>query len=464
MPKKSPHPHVAWRDGRPRFTPGPVLRGQGHKAYDLRHADGRWFSRGEAVDWSEAFQKNLAASRDAQAQEAAEKARRAPKPYGHAEAARRPPVGRPVVMVSIAQLCEDWQRSAKFRQPADEVEARRLRQAKAIYSPKTIKDFRQKLGVIEKHDASLWASPADALSQPVLFGLYEELVEARGLATARGAIAALSIALSWGKRRGKITFRENSGVNPAKALAMDTPPPRVRFATRAEIEALVAVADHQGRPEIGDMVMLGLWTGQRQGDRLALEDRGLLNKRRVFRQSKTGAIVAVMQAPELERRLSRATARRRAAKAEAMLAAKTAEERAAVEKRFARVVLNELVDERYQKCFWRPYEGQTYTHAFAEIRALAVKGIRDEKGTGWIVRPCQSLADFQERDLRDTSVTWLALAGATIPEICAITGHSMDSATRILKHYLAMHPELADAAMAKMITWFDAGGETEIGF
>lgn len=55
MPKRSPHPHVSWRGGRPRFTPGPELRAAGHKSRDLKHDDGRWFSFGEAIDWSREF-------------------------------------------------------------------------------------------------------------------------------------------------------------------------------------------------------------------------------------------------------------------------------------------------------------------------------------------------------------------------------------------------------------------------
>lgn len=55
MPKKSPHPHVSWRNGRPRFQPALTLRAAGHKGRDLRHEDGRWFTFGEAIDWSVAF-------------------------------------------------------------------------------------------------------------------------------------------------------------------------------------------------------------------------------------------------------------------------------------------------------------------------------------------------------------------------------------------------------------------------
>jgi len=436
--------HVSWRDGRPRFQPGRQLRDAGHRGWDLQHEDGTWFSRGEALDWSDAFCKQLA--KDAKAA--------APSKAGPTPARGK--------LYSVGQLFEDWYRSTKFQLPADKAELQRQRAAKNVYAPKSIVDFKQKARVIEDHDPSLWASPVDALSQPVLFGLYEELVAARGISTARGSIAVLSIALGWGKRRGKFTFRENLGVNPAQDLQMATPPPRIRFGTRTEIETLIAVADHMGLPESGDMTMLGVWSGQRQGDRLALEDFGLIKGRRHFRQAKTGAIVAVLEAPELERRLAASAERRRAAKAEALLGAE-ADERPAIERRFKRVILNEHVDRRFDKCFWRPFEGQHYSHVFAKVKAVAVAGVRAENGVDWIIKPCKTLADFQEPDLRDTAVTWLALAGCTIPEICAITGHSLNSATRVLKHYLAVHPEMADSAIRKMVAWFDAGGETEFG-
>ncbi|CDX54505.1 putative Integrase family protein [Mesorhizobium plurifarium] len=450
MPKKSPHPHVAWRDGRPRFQPGPELRAAGHKAKDLRHDGGRWFSRGEAVDWSDAFVKQLAA------------ARKADQAKAKAAVVAAPRYGRPALF-TVGQMFEDWYRSPKFQLPTDPEERRRQVQAKIVYAPKSIVDYKQKARVIEDDHPDLYASPVDALEQAVVFAFYEQLVAARGLATARGVIATLSVALAWAKRRGKTKFRMNNGVNPAQDLGMSTPPPRVRFGTRTEIYTLVAVADHVEWYEVGDMTLLGVWTGQRQRDRLDLEDRGLLNGRRIFRQSKTGAVVAIRQAPELERRLAASQERRRAAKAEALLAAETLEERRAVERRFARVILNELVDKRFGKCLWQTYQGQTYSHRFQDVRDLAVKGIRAENGVDWLIKPCPSLADFIEPDLRDTAVTWLALAGATVPEICSITGHSFDSATRILKHYLARHPEMADAAIAKMIAWHEADGETEIG-
>ncbi|MBX3580111.1 MAG: GIY-YIG nuclease family protein [Rhizobiaceae bacterium] len=62
MPKESKHPHVSWRNGRPRFSPDQNLRAAGYKGKDLRHEDGRWFTLSETIDWSYAFVKERAAS------------------------------------------------------------------------------------------------------------------------------------------------------------------------------------------------------------------------------------------------------------------------------------------------------------------------------------------------------------------------------------------------------------------
>jgi hypothetical protein len=64
-----------------------------------------------------------------------------------------------------------------------------------------------------------------------------------------------------------------------------------------------------------------------------------------------------------------------------------------------------------------------------------------------------ALAGKRDQDLRDTAVTWLANAGCTLPEIASITGHSLQSIHSILKHYLAITPELADSAIAKYVAW-----------
>jgi integrase len=318
------------------------------------------------------------------------------------------------------------------------------------YSRKTVYFYQTSARILEQDHPLIWNAPVTILKRHTLRAAYEEIWAARGLSSARAAMLTLSSAISWAILRG----RARRADNPARGLSMEVPDPRVRFATRAEFAALVAAFDYLGQPEIADACYLGVWTGQRQGDRLALQLKAVLNNRRVFRQAKTGEIVAIRQVKELEARLKAAVERRAAARATALLAARTAEEREAVEERFSHAVLDEKQ--------WQPFKASHYSHSFARGRAVAVEGVKNADGS-WKLEPCRSLADFWDMDLRDTSVVWMALASSTVPEIISVTGHTIESATRILKHYLARHPEMADQAIGKMLAWYDAGGETEIG-
>jgi hypothetical protein len=53
---------------------------------------------------------------------------------------------------------------------------------------------------------------------------------------------------------------------------------------------------------------------------------------------------------------------------------------------------------------------------------------------------------------------WLARAGCTLVEICAISGHSPKSVQTIVEHYLGSQRELADAAIAKLVAWMQREG------
>jgi integrase len=75
-----------------------------------------------------------------------------------------------------------------------------------------------------------------------------------------------------------------------------------------------------------------------------------------------------------------------------------------------------------------------------------------------IIRADGSLSFKRDQDLRDTAVTWLARAGATLPEIASITGHSLRSIHQVLQHYLAITPELSDSAIAKLVAWMKKEG------
>ena len=75
------------------------------------------------------------------------------------------------------------------------------------------------------------------------------------------------------------------------------------------------------------------------------------------------------------------------------------------------------------------------------------------EAAGFYPKPFAELTDAEKRshlhfnDIRGTAITLLAEAGATVPQIVSITGHTMQSATRILERYLSMRPALSKAAM-----------------
>lgn len=93
-----------------------------------------------------------------------------------------------------------------------------------------------------------------------------------------------------------------------------------------------------------------------------------------------------------------------------------------------------------QRRTWKPFKGDRYRRRYHDIRRAAGKKLAARN-------------TLRDQDLRDTAVTWLAMADRAIPQSCSITGHSFKTANDILKHYLALNAELADSAIAKLITW-----------
>ncbi|WP_026782637.1 hypothetical protein [Pleomorphomonas koreensis] len=442
MAKLPSIPYVSWRDGRPRFNPNHMVRALGFKAMDLKHADGRWMTRGEALDWAEKRAAEVEAIREAA------KAKKKRKVF----VPKAPPAATPVASIyTVAHLVDDWLLSPLFPRPV----ARGLPQpprGEGQKSYRTMQDYRQKMRTLEAHDHELYHSAVAALDQPILVGLHEDIWQKRGLPTANAVLRVLSAAISWGMRRGKV----RKSINPAFRLGKPGSKPRLRFASRAELEALVAAADAIGRPEMGDMIILGVWTGQRQADRLALLHEAVLvdRGRRVFRQQKTGARVVIPESPELKARLAGSRVRRI---------------RAGIVDRH--VVMNEQS--------WRPFTANWYRHLWDDVRSAAVDGVPDAEATAtrnealrragerpenepvWKLPPVPSLKGFRDQDLRDTAVTWMGLAGLTIPEICSITGHSEASAYQIMKHYLALHPDMASAGMKKLVAWYETDDRSE---
>jgi hypothetical protein len=262
------------------------------------------------------------------------------------------------------------------------------------------------------------ASDVAALRHHHLYQWWQEMHAARGHAMANSLVAVARLALSHAVRIGWLT------VNPARTLGIDGVAPRCVVWTPAEIEALLAAADALGLPSVGDAIVIALHTGQRQGDVLALEAPQVRDARAYFRQAKRGARVAVPLTPQLEARLAEIQARRRSAGPVVMFPTER------------RLVLD---------AHGRPYTRERFGDDWREVRAHAATAHPEAAGKLFM-------------DLRDTAITRLALAGCTVPEIRAITGHSMPTIHQVLQHYLALDDRMADAAIARLRQWMDEEG------
>jgi integrase len=85
----------------------------------------------------------------------------------------------------------------------------------------------------------------------------------------------------------------------------------------------------------------------------------------------------------------------------------------------------------------RAWQKRYVARHFETARAKATESLPD-------------VAELHFHDTRGTAITMLAEAGATVPEIAAITGHSYRTITSILEKYLPRTKQLAEMAIAKL--------------
>jgi hypothetical protein len=122
----------------------------------------------------------------------------------------------------------------------------------------------------------------------------------------------------YGSSEGRIAAKRSIGEPdgshsaPVSArLEFDHPEGRIVLVAMLEFSAWVAAADAIERASIGDSFYLALFTGQRQTDRLIMRDESDVAGRHAFRQSKTGELVDIKEAPQLSARLNASRARAR---------------------------------------------------------------------------------------------------------------------------------------------------------
>ncbi|WP_411036834.1 tyrosine-type recombinase/integrase [Shinella sp. BYT-45] len=204
------------------------------------------------------------------------------------------------------------------------------------------------------------------------------------------AWSVLSRVLSFGKDRGMLS--RNIAERGGRLYRADR---RESIWTDADIAAFNAVAGQELRLAL----LLALWTGQRKGDLLALKWAAYDGASFRLKQSKTGRLVAIPASSAV---------------------------RAALET-IPRPCPAVLCNSR-----GKPWTEAGFNTSWRKaITASGVEGLTFH-------------------DLRGTTVTRLALAGCSIAEIGAITGHSPKDIDAILHaHYLGGQRELAAQAMNK---------------
>lgn len=471
--------YVLWREGRPRTIFSDTERALGFKGQDLKHPptvrdgsekDGAWFSLAETRLFARELVAAIAkAKRDTRARAVPVNTPQ-PLPTPQPETATRR---------TVAALLDDFLRAMRAGEPGpngsplsdNSIRSYEKAAAALRYKPETDEAARSRRAAEREGETpprakeTFGQAPLAAIGAPELNDFFGYLKRVRGLYMARAAMATLSAAWTW----GTASKHWRLGPNPRLTLSFEKPEGRIVIVERAAFDAFVAAADALGVPSIGDSWYLGIFTAQRQNDRLALADRKLDDGRRVVRQSKGGRVVSIKEAPTLKVRLD--DARRRAAATALRLGLRE-------EARAKTIVVCEATG--------RAYAQDHYRHVVADVRAAAVAGIVridgravvasggdfkyiraetlgfvpvDGANLDWIVRPCPELAGKRDQDLRDTGITMLYRAGNDIPAIMDISGHSYAAVQTIIEHYLGRDVRRADRAIDLLEAyWSEEGG------
>lgn len=243
--------------------------------------------------------------------------------------------------------------------------------------------------------AAKWgAQPVVLLDKPVMRTWYESLLAAKGPHRAKALVTMTGILMGFAEVLG---WRPE-GSNPCSQLRMETPAPRQRRATRAEIAALLDAARRLKSWDMLAAIGLELVAGQRVNDvmlaraadfaRIPLEDALTGQRRQVwvwsFRQTKRGKRVDVplhaAVAPVVRMLLARA--RRQG---------------------------NETL--LVNPATGRPWTKRPMWQAWDKVRSLAAVA-------------CPSVADLDRRDLRRTFGVMARDGGATADDVQDVLGNT----------------------------------------
>lgn len=257
----------------------------------------------------------------------------------------------------------------------------------------TKREYRRLMSRIEERFGTL---PIKALASPRVRGVfigYQEEIGRDHPREADNRLAMLSTVFSYAVSKGEIAD------NPLRGFERLHTGNRSEFIwTEKEIGAFMEAAPL----ELQQALILAIHTGQRYGDLIWMRWADYDGEAISLKQSKTGAPVTI-----------RATA-----------------------------TLKGMLDQMERR--------GPYILTRADGRPWFTANNDKELSKQWR-KQSQALGieNLKFSDLRGTAVTLLSEAGAEVPQIAAITGHTLQSATRILEHYGKRTRALADAAILR---------------
>lgn len=258
---------------------------------------------------------------------------------------------------------------------------------------------------IEKRFGKL---PVRALESPRVRGVFTDYQEEIGRDRPREAdnrLSVLSAVLTYAAGKGRIKE------NPLKGFE------RIYDVDRSEMiwtAGDVATFMHSAPLELQQAMILAIHTGQRYGDLIRLRWSDYTGEQVSLKQSKTKARVTIHASAALRRMLD------------------------GIERRGPYILTREngrpWFTEKDDKAMGKDWSAH-----------MIASGLRPANYSE--LTKIEKRAYLRFNDLRGTAVTLLSEAGNGIPQICAVTGHTLQSATRILEKYLAMTPALSRAAI-----------------
>lgn len=394
--------YLLWRDGRPRWHPGPRLRRAGFKGRDLKDDRGQWLGLEAAI----AVAKELNAEVET---------------WRASGERRRRPVAPPAYR-TVRQLFEKYWASADFVQKAE----------------KTQRDYRSKGGIFlasridDEDQACFGDAPVRAITKPHVFAYWQRMYDERGLHMANGIKAAVSPVFSYAELIG---WRDEQ-TNPWLKLDRPSAPPRLAIWLPQQVNVMLETADADPlMASLGDAFVLGLHSAQSLGDILVMPPRIFAEDRVYLTRMKTKARIDIKATEQVRARV--AAIRQRWAAAGIV--------------QHPTIIVNELTGQ--------PYTNNSFNQRFRELRARAAKALpKVREDSAWQGPKIYELAELQFRDLRDTAITRLAIAGNDANHIASVTGHTLASIHTIMKHYLALNRAMADVAIDRVEAWLKREG------